>query len=249
MATLDWELATADEVTLVHAAVRTEARRAVRIANELDGPVWPPRTQGRPAPGWRDDAYVGVSGPERPLVVGYASPAPPAEPPVSLDTAPPPAGEVGAGAAAAVTTVDGAAADTAVADSPAADSAAAGSAAGATTGAVVRALGPAGPPRSAVPQIAAVGGEGGTRRASTGDGAASDPEGTEASDPGQESCPPDAVATWLDDVAARTSHNDGAEANATRTRTALETVRERCDGLLERIDGRTEPARRPARGR
>ena len=233
MATLDWDLATADEVTLVHAAVRTETRRAVRIANELDGPVWPPRTHGRPAPGWRDDAYVGVSEPETPLVVGYASPAPPAEPPVSLDTAPPPAGEVRAAAAVDTTRADDVAVD--------------GPGAGAT--AVARALGPGGPPRSAVPHIAAVGDERVTRRASTGDGAASDSEGPHASDPGQESGPPDAVATWLDDVAARTSHDDGAEANAIRTRTALETVRERCDGLLERIVGRTEPARRPARGR
>ncbi|MEF8838623.1 MAG: hypothetical protein V5A24_00505 [Haloarculaceae archaeon] len=89
MTNLDWELATAGEVTLVHAAVRSEVRQSVQIVNELSGPVWPPRTQGRPVAGWSDGGYAGVVEPGSPLVVGYASPAPPEEPPVSLETAPP----------------------------------------------------------------------------------------------------------------------------------------------------------------
>ena len=84
MVTLDWDLATAGEVTLVHVAVRTETPCTVRLRNELDGPVWPPRTQGRPAPGWDDDGYEGVVAADRPLVLGYAVPAPPADPPVTV---------------------------------------------------------------------------------------------------------------------------------------------------------------------
>jgi hypothetical protein len=84
MATFDWDLDTAGDVTLVHVAVRSDVTRAVRIENELSGPVWPPRTQGQPLPGWDEDGYVGTVVPESPLLLGYATPAEPAEPPVSL---------------------------------------------------------------------------------------------------------------------------------------------------------------------
>lgn len=84
MATLDWDLDTAGDVTLVHVAVRSDVTRAVRIENELSGPVWPPRTQGQPLPGWDEDGYVGTVDPESPLLLGYATPAEPADPPVSL---------------------------------------------------------------------------------------------------------------------------------------------------------------------
>ncbi|MGB9964559.1 hypothetical protein [Halobacterium hubeiense] len=73
-------------VTLV--AVRAtndgEHARRVRVANRCDGPVWPPREQGVPAPGWDDGGWEGVvdAGDAKPL--GYATPAPPAEPPAEV---------------------------------------------------------------------------------------------------------------------------------------------------------------------
>jgi hypothetical protein len=84
MPTLDWRQRACDGVTLVEAVVTGETREQVRVENRLDGPVWPPRAEGVPAPGWDESGYEGVvTGDER-LVVGYASPAPPAEPPVEL---------------------------------------------------------------------------------------------------------------------------------------------------------------------
>lgn len=84
MPTVDWHCRRIDGVTLVEAVVTGDQRRQVRIENELDGPVWPPRRRGLPEAGWDDDGYEGTVGPDERLVVGYASPAPPADPPVRL---------------------------------------------------------------------------------------------------------------------------------------------------------------------
>lgn len=84
MVTLDWECERTDGVTLVQVYVAARRTRRVRVANRLDGPVWPPRRRGQPAAGWDDGAIEGVVGPDDRLVAGYATPAPPADPPVEL---------------------------------------------------------------------------------------------------------------------------------------------------------------------
>jgi hypothetical protein len=84
MVTLDWETDRTDGVTLVRLYVTAEDRRRVRVENRLDGPVWPPREEGQPAAGWDDDAFEGVVTPDHRLVAGYATPAPPTEPPAEV---------------------------------------------------------------------------------------------------------------------------------------------------------------------
>jgi hypothetical protein len=70
-------------VELVVANGTPESHR-VRVANRLDGPVWPPRSEGVPADGWDDGGFEGVVGPGERLGLGYASPAPPADPPAEI---------------------------------------------------------------------------------------------------------------------------------------------------------------------
>lgn len=89
MATLDWQLRRTGEVTLVELSVRSDRDRRVRIESRLR-PVWPPRRQGVPVEGWQDDAFEGTVEGGNPLVLGYATPAPPTEPPAEIaDTGPP----------------------------------------------------------------------------------------------------------------------------------------------------------------
>lgn len=68
------------DVTLVavRATNTTDRPQRVRVANRLDGPVWPPRTGGRPAPGWDDGGYEGVFDTGETRSLGYATPAEPA---------------------------------------------------------------------------------------------------------------------------------------------------------------------------
>ena len=89
MVTLDWDLDRADGVTFVRAYVTARRARRVRVENRLDGPVWPPRRRGQPAAGWEDGGFEGVTAPGERLVGGYATPAPPREPPVELVVADP----------------------------------------------------------------------------------------------------------------------------------------------------------------
>lgn len=91
MVTLDWTASAHDGVTLVTVRLDDiDEPTRVHIASRLDGPVWPPRREGVPEAGWTDDGFDGVVGPGT-AVLGYASPAPPAEPPAELvDTEPVP---------------------------------------------------------------------------------------------------------------------------------------------------------------
>lgn len=85
MATLDWHLTRTEGITLVELLVTSETDQRVRIESALE-PVWPPRSRGLPAAGWEDGAFEArIEAGER-LVVGYASPAPPVEPPARLRT-------------------------------------------------------------------------------------------------------------------------------------------------------------------
>lgn len=146
MASLDWQLHRPAEVTLVELRVTSDCRERVALRSNLE-PVWPPRRQGRPANGWQETGFEGVVTPAEPLVLGYASPAEPVDPPAELTDCEP-----------VVTDAD-----------PAGDSAASGDTLlekldDDTAGrALVRALGAGKPPRGAVPNPrgpAATAGEG-----------------------------------------------------------------------------------------
>lgn len=84
MATLDSNCRAVGGVTLVELCVTATEQRQVRIENCLDGPVWPPRSEGVPEPGWDEEGYEGQVGPDGRLLLGYASPAEPAEPPAEI---------------------------------------------------------------------------------------------------------------------------------------------------------------------
>lgn len=79
---LDTSLERTGGVTLVAVRVTNTADRAkrVRVANQLDGPVWPPRIGGRPAPGWDDGGYEGVLDADETRSLGFATPGTPPEP-------------------------------------------------------------------------------------------------------------------------------------------------------------------------
>jgi hypothetical protein len=85
----DWSVAGLDgrdDVCLVTVELRNPdpVARRVRVENRLDGPVLPPRRAEMPAPGWDREGFAGVvpAGERRPL--GYACPASPERPPVSV---------------------------------------------------------------------------------------------------------------------------------------------------------------------
>jgi hypothetical protein len=95
MVNLDWCVESRAGVTLVELTVEnpTEVARRVRVANRLDGPLWPPRREGVPEAGWDDGGFEGVVPPGDRRALGFASPstptssappASPAEPPVEL---------------------------------------------------------------------------------------------------------------------------------------------------------------------
>lgn len=76
-----------DGVTFVSLVVENPYDEAARfrVANELDGPVWPPRRNGRPEEGWDGKGYEGVVGAGGDVVLGYATPAPPTEPSATIE--------------------------------------------------------------------------------------------------------------------------------------------------------------------
>lgn len=83
MASLDWHLRRTDGITLVELVVRSRTDERIRVESELE-PVWPPRTQGVPAAGWDASGFSGTVEADEPLVLGYASPADPVEPPATI---------------------------------------------------------------------------------------------------------------------------------------------------------------------
>ncbi len=84
MATLESHCRTVGGVTLVELCVTAARPRRVRVENCLEGPVWPPRSDGVPEPGWDEDGFEGRVKSDEPLVLGYASPAEPADPPARI---------------------------------------------------------------------------------------------------------------------------------------------------------------------
>lgn len=117
-------------VTLVTARVENAGElRRVRLRSRLDGPVWPPRRRGVPAAGWTHEGFECVLDTDETRALGFASPAPPVDPPLAV---------------AETTPVDGE-------DDPDFEPDADVPAVEGTPTGVVRALGSARPPRDAVP--------------------------------------------------------------------------------------------------
>lgn len=86
MVTVESGATAVDGVTLVTVRVSGDGvARRVRVEQRLDGPVWPPRREGRPVAGWDETGYEGTVPAEGRLVLGYATPAPPDSPPVSVE--------------------------------------------------------------------------------------------------------------------------------------------------------------------
>ncbi len=83
MASLDWQIRTHGDITLVEAQVTSPYETRVRLESALT-PVWAPRRQGVPAAGWDDTGYETTVEAGETVAVGYASPATPVEPPLEL---------------------------------------------------------------------------------------------------------------------------------------------------------------------
>lgn len=88
MPTLSAETTRTDGVTFVEVQVTAEAPHRIRLESRLDGPVWPPRSGGTAVAGWDQGGLTrvvsaGVTG------IGFATPAPPADPAVELMAAEP----------------------------------------------------------------------------------------------------------------------------------------------------------------
>jgi len=201
MATLDWHVTEEGGVTLVSLVVESETAERVRVTNCLDGPVWPPRRQGVPEEGWDEEGYEGTVEAGGRLLLGYASPADPAEPPARV-TSLGPAEDVAAATAREVVRTLGDPTPPRDAVSPG-DASAAGGAGGAGT-----AVSPAGEVATAEPSDPGNGpsapgldepcGSSGERERN---GASDGMEGTD----GRETAPDQyaAVEAWLDGVADR----------------------------------------------
>ena len=129
MVTLSCTASRENGVTLVTGRVENpDDRRRVRLTSRLDGPLWPPRRQGVPADGWDEEGFECVLAADEVQPLGFASPAPPTDPPLAVaETEPVDADDGGVEPRVAVPTVES------------------------TADGVVRALGAPRPPRDAVP--------------------------------------------------------------------------------------------------
>lgn len=99
MPTLSVEAVRADGVTFVELLVEADRPHRVRVESRLDGPVWPPRTAGRPVEGW-DAAGVSTRVDAGTMPLGFATPARPEGTVAELVAAEPLAGALPEGVAA-----------------------------------------------------------------------------------------------------------------------------------------------------
>jgi hypothetical protein len=83
---VDWTLDERDGVSLVQIRVenRTETRRRIRVSNQMDGDLLPPRREGVPEAGWDEEGYSGTLAPDASLALGYACLGDPVRPPVEV---------------------------------------------------------------------------------------------------------------------------------------------------------------------
>lgn len=209
-------------VTLVTGHVRNEGRpQRVRLANRLDGPVWPPRSSGVPAAGWDGDTLECVLAAGAVRAIGYATPAEPAAEPMTVVTTDP----ADVDAESAPGTATGARCE--VPDVEASSSG------------VLRALGSPRPPRDAVPtpEVGQGDGASGTSEPPAQTDSAASPTarpdidewrgGTDT--PSDASTGADAVTAWFDAVEHRLAAGETLS-TATRVDTATTAV-ERLGGL------------------
>jgi hypothetical protein len=85
MVEFDWAWTRRDGVTFVSVRVHNDGvARRVCVESRLDGPVWPPRREGVPEAGWTDEGFEGVVGGGETRAMGFATPAEPADPPVTI---------------------------------------------------------------------------------------------------------------------------------------------------------------------
>lgn len=180
----------------------------VRLTSRLDGPLWPPRRQGVPAEGWDDEGFACVLAVDEVRPLGAASPAPPVDPPLVVETTGPvETDEGGVEPRVAVPAVES------------------------TPDGVVRSLGAPRPPRDAVPTPDA---DSGAQSATPHDADpnASPPDNTEPTAAGADAgddrsgVNPDGdhIAATLDAVAVRVETADRLSA-ATRVPDATEAIR------------------------
>jgi hypothetical protein len=82
----DWSVDEVADVSLIELSVHnpTAVDRRVRVESRLDGPVLPPRDGSVPEAGWDEHGYAGVVPAGERVALGFAVPAPPTEPPVSV---------------------------------------------------------------------------------------------------------------------------------------------------------------------
>ena len=83
MASLEWHYTHTGGITLVELLVTTAYDQYVSIESRLT-PCWPPRRHGRHESGWHETGYEGPVRADERLVLGYASPAAPRDPPAEL---------------------------------------------------------------------------------------------------------------------------------------------------------------------
>lgn len=88
MPTLEVETVRTGGVTLVESLVTAARPHRVRVESRLDGPVWPPRRDGRPVDGW-DERGVSTTVDAGTTAIGFATPAPPEGTAVELVAAEP----------------------------------------------------------------------------------------------------------------------------------------------------------------
>jgi hypothetical protein len=86
-AELSWSVEREAGVSFVRCRVHNDADdpRRLRLRSRLDGPVLPPRRSGIPESGWDGAGVTLRLGPDERRGVGFASPAPPIDPPVEID--------------------------------------------------------------------------------------------------------------------------------------------------------------------
>ncbi|WP_424017280.1 hypothetical protein ACOZ4N_15550 [Halorientalis pallida] len=217
MVTLSCTASRENGVTLVTGRVENQGdRRRVRLTSRLDGPLWPPRRQGVPAEGWDEDGFECVLEADEVRPLGFASPAPPTDPPLTVaETDPVDADDGGVEPRVAVPSVES------------------------TADGVVRALGAPRPPRDAVPTPGTASGDSSPEpdeTESTGSESddadptsvvgVADGDGTrgtrDSAEPNSEDAP---VGAALDAVAVRVETADRLSA-ATRVPDAAEALRE-----------------------
>jgi hypothetical protein len=85
MVTLECTATRTDGITLVTGRLENEgAPRHVRVEHRLDGPVWPPLRRSVPAAGWSDGAFECELAAAETRALGYATPAPADDDPLTV---------------------------------------------------------------------------------------------------------------------------------------------------------------------